>query len=87
MLIKAFGHPDKSEIGFAGTGQYHFEDNNLDLYNISDYKQTDYYHGLNREDEFYMTEKNLKRPAKRRKKKWPTVEEFWTSEEPMTFRL
>jgi len=28
----------KSETGFEGTGEYNFEDNNLDIFNIADYK-------------------------------------------------
>lgn len=87
LLKKAFGFPDKSDIGFAGSGQYDFEDTNLDLFKIHDYKKTDMYHGLNREDEYYYTEKNLRKPEKRRKKKWPSIEEFWNCEEPMQFRL
>jgi hypothetical protein len=42
---------------------------------------------LNRDDEFYNTVKNMKRPEYRRKRKWPTVEEFWDLETPIEFRL
>jgi hypothetical protein len=35
---------------------------------------------LNREDEFY--ERDLKRNPLKRRRKWPTPEEFWASEEP-----
>jgi hypothetical protein len=87
LLKRAFGHPDKTQIGFAGTGNYDFEDANLDLYRIHDYKQTDFYHGLAREDSFYVSERNLKKPDHKRTKKWPTVEEFWKCEEPKPFRL
>lgn len=53
LLIKAFGTPKPSRTGFFGSGEYDFEDNNLDLFNIYDYKQTTFYWGLNREDEYY----------------------------------
>jgi hypothetical protein len=52
-LVKAFGLPTSSRVGFDTTGEYDFEDSNLDVYNIYDYKKTDLYHGINREDEFY----------------------------------
>jgi len=54
LLKKAFGSPDKTASGFQGTGQYDFEDSNLDLFRILDYKQTTFYHGLNREESFYL---------------------------------
>jgi len=74
-LVKAFGMPSQTEIGFEGTGEYSFEDNNLDVYNIIDYKQTDFYLGLNRPEgeEYYNSEKNLKKPPHRRSKPWPTI--------------
>jgi hypothetical protein len=53
LLVKAFGMPASTRTGFAGTGEYDFEDNNLDVYNLCDYKQTDFYWGFNREDEYY----------------------------------
>ena len=81
-LIKLFGIPDSTEIFFNGTGQYSFEDSNLDTYCLFDYKQTDFYHGLNREDEYYTTTANLKKPLHQRKRKYPTIEQFWTSTEP-----
>lgn len=31
--------------------------------------------------------KELKKPPHKRDKKWPTIEEFWTSDEPKEFRL
>jgi hypothetical protein len=87
LLKRAFGTPDRSQLGYQVTGMFDFEDSNLDLYRISDYKQTDYYHGLNREDEHYTKVKNLKKPVYKRLKKWPTIEEFWAGEEPVQFRL
>jgi hypothetical protein len=53
LLVKAFGLPGSTRTGFSGSGEYDFEDHNFDVYNLSDYKQTDFYHGLNREDEYY----------------------------------
>lgn len=84
-LVKAFGLPQQSELGFQVSGAYHFEDSNLDCFTIHDFKQTTLYHGPNREDEYY--EKQLKKPPHKRDKRWPTVEEFWTSTEPIDFRL
>lgn len=81
-LIKAFGMPEETRIFVEGTGEYNFEDNNLDTYCLFDYKKTDFYHGPNREDEFYTSAKNLRKPHHKRKKKWPTIEEFWTCTEP-----
>lgn len=83
--MKAFGQPVTTRTGFDGTGEYDFEDNNLDVYNIHDYKQTDFYWGLNRDDEHY--EKELKKPPHRRDKKWPSIKEFWETTEPREFRL
>lgn len=89
LLVKAFGLPTPSETGFEGSGEYTFEDNNLDIFNIADYKQTDFYHGLNRPegDAFYHSEKNLKKPPHRRSRPWPTIQEFWESTEPKEFKL
>ena len=53
LLVKAFGIPGTTRTGFDGTGEYDFEDNNLDCFNIADYRKTDFYWGLNREEEFY----------------------------------
>lgn len=87
LLIKAFGQPAETAIGFAGSGHFDFEDTNLDLFRIHDYKQTDFYHGLPREDSYYNSPKNLRRSERRRARPWPTVEEFWRCEEPKQFRL
>jgi len=87
LLVKAFGKPGPTEIGFAGTGTYNFEDTSLDVYKIIDYKKTDYYHGLNREDDYYLTTKNLKKPGHKRSRKWPSIDEFWASNDPVEFRL
>ena len=53
LLVKAFGTPGTTRTGFEGTGEFDFEDNNLDIFNICDYKKTDFYWGQNREDEYY----------------------------------
>ena len=45
------------------------------------------YHGLNREDEYYQSPKNLRKPLHKRKRKWPTIEEFWQSEEPIEWKV
>lgn len=59
----------------------------MDTYCLYDYKQTDYYHGINREDEYYTTDVNLRKPLHQRKRKYPTSEEFWYSTEPKEFKL
>ena len=71
-MKRAFGTPHWTDQGFAVSGYFDFEDTNLDVYRIFDYKKTDLYHGLPREASFYTTEKNMRRPAKSRKKPWPT---------------
>lgn len=86
-LVKVFGMPDEPSFGVESTGEYLFEDNNLDMFFLFDYKQTDLYHGLNREDEYYTNPKNMRLPLHRRKRKWPSIKEFWESEDPMPFRL
>ena len=86
-LIKIFGSPDQGTFGEETTGEYLFEDNNLDMFMLFDSKQTDYYHGMNREDSFYESPKNLRLPMHKRKRKWPTIEEFWASKEPKQFKL
>jgi hypothetical protein len=74
-------------MGFEVTGQYTFEDSNLDVYKLHDYRQTQFYHGLDREDEFYNTVKNMKRKDSKRVKKWPSPSDFWLSEDPIPFRV
>ena len=86
-LIKVFGHPCNSRTPLTGTFEYNFEDNNLDAFTIFDYKQTDLYWGLNREDEYYNKPNNLRRPLHKRKRKWPSIEEFWESDQLHEFRL
>ena len=51
--------PTPTKTGFEGTGEYDFEDNNLDIFNLADYKKTDFYWGLNREDEYYGKDHKL----------------------------
>lgn len=87
VLKRAFGTPDTTQVGFYGSGVYDFEDTNLDLFRLYDYKKTVLYHGLPREDEFYLSQKNMKKPLHKRKRKWPEAEEFWELEEPQEFRL
>ena len=86
-LRHTFGTPDPPRDGIWCTGEYHFEDNNLDLYKLYDFKQTDLFHGVNREDEFYTTPKNMRKPLHKRKRKWPSINEFWDMEEPVIFKL
>jgi len=60
-------------MGIVGTGEFNFEDNNLDCFKLYDYKQTDLFHGLNREEEFYLQPRNLRKASHKRKRMWPTV--------------
>ena len=85
LLVRAFGLPGETRTGFEGTGEYDFEDSNLDCFNLADYKQTDFYWGLNREDEYY--EKFITLPPHKRRTKMPSIEEFWTTMEPKEFKL
>ena len=39
-LVKVFGVPEESRTPKTGTGEFNFEDNNLDCFCIFDYKQT-----------------------------------------------
>ena len=87
LLLKTFGIPDSPRFTLISTGEYNFEDNNLDCYRLYDYKQTILFHGVNREEEYYASARNLRKPIHKRKRAWPTVEEFWNSEEPHEFRL
>lgn len=71
LLVKAFGTPTMTRTGFDGTGEYDFEDNNLDIFNIADYRKTDFYWGINREEEYY--DRYLHKAPNKRRRKWPTV--------------
>ena len=86
-MSKTFGQPDVPSMGIVSTGEYNFEDNNLDCYKLYDFQQTDMYHGLNREDDYYTSPKNLRKPFHKRKKPRPTVEEFWKSDEPIDWKM
>lgn len=37
-LVKAFGLPNKANLGFPVSGEYNFEDSNLDIFKLHDYK-------------------------------------------------
>lgn len=87
LLWKCFGIPDGASNGIVSTGEYNFEDNNLDCFKLYDYKQTDLFHGLNREDDYYTSARNMRKPHHKRKRKYPSVEEFWESDEPAEFKL
>jgi hypothetical protein len=85
LLVKAFGYPSMTRTGFDGTGEYEFEDNNLDVFSINDYRKTDFYWGINREDEYY--DKYLHKTPHKRRRKWPSIKEFWETTEPQEFKL
>ena len=87
-LVKLFGRPSDSTYGFLhSTGEYHFEDSNLDCFCLFDLKKTTHFHGPNREDEWYERKLNMSKAPHKRKRKWPTVDEFWNSTEPVDFRV
>lgn len=72
-LVKAFGNPSEPDVFDTATGEYNFEDNNLDCYALFDHKETDFYHGMNKEDEYYTTPENMKKAPHKRKRKYPNV--------------
>lgn len=86
-LVKVFGLPEIGEQHTHISGTYSFEDNNLDMFTMYDFKATQAYYGFNREDEYYDNAKNLRKPLHKRKKRMPTVEEFWSQTEPYKFRI
>lgn len=86
-MVKVFGLPEIGELHSHVTGILSFEDNNLDMYTLYDFKTTQAYHGFNREDEYYDNAKNLRKPLHKRKSRKPTVEEFWNQTEPYKFRI
>lgn len=86
-MVKVFGLPEIGELHSHVTGIFSFEDNNLDMFSLYDFKTTQAYHGLNREDEYYDNAKNLRKPLHKRKRRMPTVEEFWNQTEPYSFRI
>jgi hypothetical protein len=58
-LNKAFGFP-KTPENYYYTGTFTFEDSNLDIFLLTDYKQTTHYHGFNYSDEFYEVSRLIK---------------------------
>eukprot|EP01016_Furgasonia_blochmanni_P053577 TRINITY_DN8681_c0_g1_i3.p1 TRINITY_DN8681_c0_g1~~TRINITY_DN8681_c0_g1_i3.p1 ORF type:complete len:467 (+),score=99.95 TRINITY_DN8681_c0_g1_i3:67-1467(+) len=67
------------------TREYDFEDCNLDLFLLYDYKGTTTYWGPNKENYNYEDQSDI-HPRKRIQKHL-TPEEFWESEEPQEFAL
>jgi hypothetical protein len=85
LVKKSFGYPTILRSGFEVSGEYDFEDTNLDVYTILDYKQTTLYWGINREVEFY--DKFIHKPPHKRERIWPSPEEFWDITEPKEFKI
>jgi len=79
-LERVFGMRDSESHGLDSSGSYMFMDSNMDPFLIAEYRNTQLYHGLNREQEWYDKHRNLT-PFKR-PKKYPTPSEFWDLEEP-----
>ena len=67
------------------TGEWTFEDSNLDLFLIYDFRQTQTYWGC--PDPTFDYEHQFKVPRHKRKKIWPTEDEFWAGTEPVEFRV
>lgn len=68
------------------SGEYVFEDNNLDIFMIAEPHSTTFSRGDNKADEYY--EEQLKRLKKhKREPRYPTPEQFWASDTPKTFFL
>lgn len=40
LLIRAFGNPGPIRSGIVATGEFDFEDQNFDVFNITDFKKT-----------------------------------------------
>jgi hypothetical protein len=40
LLVRAFGHPGPSRSGIVATGDYEFEDQYFDVFNLTDFKKT-----------------------------------------------
>ena len=40
FLVRAFGRAGLTKSGFDSSGEFDFEDSNLDLYTVMEYKQT-----------------------------------------------
>lgn len=80
--IFGVGHsPDCN--GKHSTREYYFEDSNLDLFALYDFKSTTDFWGEN--DPNRKPQDHL--APKRRKLDYPTPEEFWASDEPHPFRV
>ncbi|KRX05264.1 hypothetical protein PPERSA_00565 [Pseudocohnilembus persalinus] len=67
------------------TREYDFEDNNGDYFLVYDWKATTEWHGNNQEGYDYENQDHIY--PKDRKIRYPTVEEFWESNEPFQFRV
>lgn len=68
------------------TGIYYFEDENLDLFLVGDFMQTQESHGPNYVDEFYEEQEVSVKPEWR-VQKHPSLDEFWSSTERKEFRI
>lgn len=65
---------------------FHFEDENLDIFLVGDYAQTQDVHGPNYTEEFYAEQEKTVKPEWRLKK-WPSFDQFWASTEKQEFRI
>eukprot|EP00826_Nyctotherus_ovalis_P039134 TRINITY_DN3735_c0_g2_i2.p1 TRINITY_DN3735_c0_g2~~TRINITY_DN3735_c0_g2_i2.p1 ORF type:complete len:513 (-),score=168.28 TRINITY_DN3735_c0_g2_i2:1403-2941(-) len=99
LLVKAFGWPSMESVDNHVSGEYVFEDTNLDLFVIYEYDQTTLSHeeripikGVYKVSFCSQCKLEEKRRKLRKKeylkvKNWPSPGSFWESKGPQEFRL
>jgi hypothetical protein len=85
-LIKRFYMPN-DYVNSDISGCYYFEDNNLDVFMLYEYRSTTMSYGENFPDELLQKQEELRIYPRRRYVKLPSRKEFWSSEEPRDFRI
>lgn len=85
-LRKRFYEPN-DYVNSDISGCYYFEDNNLDVFMLYEFRQTTMSYGENYPDEMLIKQEQLRIYPKRRYVKLPSRIEFWDSEEPKEFRI
>eukprot|EP01017_Pseudomicrothorax_dubius_P045884 TRINITY_DN8011_c0_g1_i5.p1 TRINITY_DN8011_c0_g1~~TRINITY_DN8011_c0_g1_i5.p1 ORF type:complete len:299 (+),score=71.93 TRINITY_DN8011_c0_g1_i5:75-971(+) len=85
LVIKVFGRGNDPSRNRHATMEWDFEDDNLDVFLLYDYKATTRHWGPNLADYPYDNQSHIQ-PRKRRSRH-PTYEEFWASNELHEFRF
>ena len=85
-LKEKFSLPDKS-INQHNTGHYYFQDNDLNVYLLFDYKQTTMTYGENLSDDLLKSQTEKEINPKYHILKSLTKEEFWNSDEERSFKI